>query len=834
MKKLFVLFWSCVMCVIGFVIPHSVKSEAIPSLRKGTGFIERTFHFDKISSHKLKSANTIENYDIVELKGARFITKPGEPMLPIKFYQVLLPPDATLDRVEIVSKEEYVVPGNYIVYPAQPPIPISSKEIPEFISPKKEIYKSNTPYPAEVVGNYHTGTLSGYRICSFSIAPVEYIPAQGELKQITKIKIRIHYLKNNVKVKPIRKRHKGLIESQVKRLVTNTEDILRWSPPIRKPKVQRFKSSKALEEDTIDYVIIAPAADTIYFQPLAYWKTKKGVPAKMVTKEWISANYTGANLQERIKNFIRDAKETWGAIWFFLGGDGAGESGWMPERGCYGKVYSWEDQQIPCERYWEDLDNNWNYDNDTKYGEKNDGPGGGEIDMLPDIWVGRASVNTPSEAQQVVNNILDYEKNPGKGYIENILLCSAEMTPDHKGYYTTDSVLKIIPGWYTNDKNDHGQGRNTYPGDQAMIEKINAGCGFFCTGSHGEYNVIMDGTGGSNEITNNDLDAYLNAGNKLGIHTGIVCISGAIDKDCYAEHLCYHSNGGAIAAIYNSRYGWGNASPPPLGPTCDLIFWLFEEIFQNDNYEHLANALATTRNRMVPQAIGSHNEYRWCLFEYNLFGCPEMPIRTKNPDTLQVSHDSTVFNTPSVFFVSVLDNDDVTPIVSALVCLWCNEQLNMYTKGFTNSLGNISLSVNPTITSDTMWITVTAHNYLPYQGFAQVTASGTSSPLDSTNYNPYSLSQNFPNPFLHSTAISYLLPIKSKVSLKIYDLAGRTVKHLVDGIENPGPKLIIWNSYDDQGQKVPPGIYFYSFSATPCNLPNQQGFKNTKKLTILY
>lgn len=831
MRKLSILFW---WCVIGFVVPHSAKSEAIPSLQKETRFIERTLYFDKISSRKLKSAATIEDYDIVELKGTRFITKSGEPMLPIKFYQVLFPPDATLERVEIVSKEEYVVPGSYIVYPSQPPIPISSQEIPAFVSPKKEIYESNTLYPAEVVGNYHTGTLSGYRIGSFSIAPVKYIPAQGELKQITKIKIRIHYLKNNVKVKPIWERHKGLIESQVKGLVMNPDDILRWGPSIRK----KATTSKALEEDTIDYVIIAPAADTIYFQPLAYWKTKKGVPAKMVAKEWISANYTGANLQEKIKNFIRDANTTWGAIWFFLGGDGSGESGWMPERGCYGKVYTWVDEQIPCERYWEDLNDNWNRDGDTKYGEKNDGPSGGDIDMYPDIWVGRASVNTASEAKTVVNNILTYEKNPGTGYIENILLCSASMTDDHMGYYTTDSVIKFIPPSYSYDKNDHGQGRDTYPGDQAMIGKMNAGCGFFCTGSHGEYNVIMDATGSSNDITNNNLDAYLNAGNKLGIHTGICCISGKIDANCYAEHLCNHPDGGAVAAIYNSRYGWGNVVPPPLGPTCDLNFWLFEEIFQKDNYKHLGNALATTRDRMVPEAIGFHNEYRWCLFEYNLFGCPEMPIRTLESDMLQVTHDSTVLNTPGNFTVTVKDNDGVTPMDSALVCLWCKEEAGMYARGHTNSLGELSLTVDPTVTDDTMWVTVTAHNYLPYEGLAIVAASGIS-------YReflaPYSLSQNSPNPFLHSTAISYQLPVKSIVSLKIYDLAGRTVKTLVEKIENHGTKLVIWDRNDDQDEKVSSGIYFYSLkvSVIPFNLHNPLNinlhtFKNTKKLTILH
>jgi hypothetical protein len=50
----------------------------------------------------------------------------------------------------------------------------------------------------------------------------------------------------------------------------------------------------------------------------------------------------------------------------------------------------------------------------------------------------------------------------------------------------------------------------------------------------------------------------------------------------------------------------------------------------------------------------------------------------------------------------------------------------------------------------------------------------------------FELFQNYPNPFNPTTTISYQLPSDSKVSLKIYDILGREVMTVVDGLETAG------------------------------------------------
>jgi len=73
--------------------------------------------------------------------------------------------------------------------------------------------------------------------------------------------------------------------------------------------------------------------------------------------------------------------------------------------------------------------------------------------------------------------------------------------------------------------------------------------------------------------------------------------------------------------------------------------------------------------------------------------------------------------------------------------------------------------------------------------------------------------QVFPIPARNSLAIAYSLPKAQKVSLVIYDVLGRQVKRLKEGIEKPGSYKIIWNGIDDCNRRVSSGIYFCRFES---------------------
>ncbi len=81
----------------------------------------------------------------------------------------------------------------------------------------------------------------------------------------------------------------------------------------------------------------------------------------------------------------------------------------------------------------------------------------------------------------------------------------------------------------------------------------------------------------------------------------------------------------------------------------------------------------------------------------------------------------------------------------------------------------------------------------------------------------YVLYPNFPNPFNTATTIGYDLKESNHVILAIYDVRGRQVRQLVNTIQEPGHKSIIWNAKNDYGKSVNTGVYFYQIRAGKIN-----------------
>jgi hypothetical protein len=91
-----------------------------------------------------------------------------------------------------------------------------------------------------------------------------------------------------------------------------------------------------------------------------------------------------------------------------------------------------------------------------------------------------------------------------------------------------------------------------------------------------------------------------------------------------------------------------------------------------------------------------------------------------------------------------------------------------------------------------------------------------------THFQPeaFSLKQNYPNPFNPATTISFDVPQKSFVSLKLFDALGREVAILASEELPAGAYARHWNA-----SSMPSGIYFYRLQAS--------GFTATKKLVLL-
>ena len=88
------------------------------------------------------------------------------------------------------------------------------------------------------------------------------------------------------------------------------------------------------------------------------------------------------------------------------------------------------------------------------------------------------------------------------------------------------------------------------------------------------------------------------------------------------------------------------------------------------------------------------------------------------------------------------------------------------------------------------------------------------------------LHQNIPNPFNPMTEIRFDLSQGGRVSLRIYDVAGRLVRTLVDKDMSAGRNhTVVWNGLDDQNNKVASGVYFYRLDAVDQTL--------TRKMVVM-
>lgn len=81
----------------------------------------------------------------------------------------------------------------------------------------------------------------------------------------------------------------------------------------------------------------------------------------------------------------------------------------------------------------------------------------------------------------------------------------------------------------------------------------------------------------------------------------------------------------------------------------------------------------------------------------------------------------------------------------------------------------------------------------------------------------FSMLHNYPNPFNPSTTISFRLDSASEVTLTVFNNNGTSIAKLLNESLSAGLHKVIWNGYDEYGEKVSSGIYLYSLQAGNIN-----------------
>ncbi|HER44272.1 MAG TPA: T9SS type A sorting domain-containing protein [Candidatus Eisenbacteria bacterium] len=75
------------------------------------------------------------------------------------------------------------------------------------------------------------------------------------------------------------------------------------------------------------------------------------------------------------------------------------------------------------------------------------------------------------------------------------------------------------------------------------------------------------------------------------------------------------------------------------------------------------------------------------------------------------------------------------------------------------------------------------------------------------------LRQNYPNPFNPRTRIDFVMPSAGRANVTVFDVRGRRVATILDGVLDEGRHSVSWDGRDSQGRSAAAGLYFYRLEA---------------------
>lgn len=659
------------------------------------------------------------------MDGLMSISKPGEPELPSKSVQLLLPPGEQAVNVSIVVGQKIDLLGEYKVYPRQRPYPIGYQGKVEFTEPNPKIYSSNKPFPEKLHTEIQTQYLKGHSIVLLNIFPVQYIPASGKISYFTEMRVLIeteptteaensfnHFYRVDKKTK-----------SRVKHIVDNPEQI------------EFYPAESKIRNGNNKYVIITSSTYSSSFASFADFKTKQGYNVLIKTVEDIYSDpaFNGVDNQDEIRNFIKYTYLYLGTEYVLLGGDVE----IVPHRGFYVNAGGEIEPDIPADLYYAALDRvgsgtgpDWDVDDNGRWGENS------EADYYAEVYIGRISADSGTEFSSALNKQMMYQQSPVASDLEKAimageLLDSSPLTwggtykdqikngGTYDGYTTTG-----FPGSFTIQTQYERDGSWSWTD---LRDKMNAGTNIINHHGHSSPNFNMKFY--RSYVTNSNLTSNGTSHNFYIIYTQ-GCYPASFDnrwwdggygsengdlsdeydpEDCIAEKFTTISNG-CVAFIGNSRYGWYLPGGTDVGSQY-LDRQFFDALFGENIYK-LGEMNDDSKEDGASQCSDSY--FRWSYYTVNLLGDPSLDVWTDTPGTLTPSYADTINTNETQLFVNVGVN-------GALVGL--SQDGNHIGSGITDASGNVTIIFDNSPSIGTMDIYVSAHNYSIHTGTIEVVST---------------------------------------------------------------------------------------------------------------
>ena len=559
-------------------------------------------------------------YDKLIIDGTINYGRPSEPSLPIKGATVLIPPNEHVGDIIVTAGEKIVLGQGFNIIPAGNPCPITAEKKKSMPQGKDTLLAKT--FPGSLFTEVTTYFFRGYEILILQLHPVHYIPATGEVyyyKDLTvSIKTRESSGSNSL--------FRGLYKDE-------REVIKKVDNPNVAQSYRNVKDSYSLS-DNYDFLILTEENFTRRFLPLKIHHEADGIKTLIKSLSEIGRPEKSTD----IRNYIKDAYLKYGIDYVLLGGDDdivpapqLWVSGYDED-----KASEYYETLMPSDLFYGCLDGPYNYDGDDRWGEPQDGENGTDVDLMAEVYVGRACVGNQEEVNNFVTKTIGYMNSQTNDYLKKILMAAEELDDatygaeymdeligqsNHSGYITRGipsdkfTVTKLY---------DRDWPEGNWPNTE-LINHINNGIHIINHLGHSNYQYAL-------KMGPEDIDFFTNKEYCFIYSQG--CNAGGFDMgDCMAETLTVKTEYGAFAVIMNARYGfyWHNSSDGDnqhyMREFWDAVFTENTPIISKANQDSKEDNLYLIDRSMM----------RWCYYQLNLFGDPVVSLHISNPPNAPLS-----------------------------------------------------------------------------------------------------------------------------------------------------------------------------------------------------
>lgn len=600
----------------------------------GKAGVKVEWHFAGITSSTVKVED--QAYQFVRMKDFTHTKEVGKPALPCINELIAIPQFADVQITVLHSVyEDYTV--EVPVHPAlQPATDTYGAGEPQF-EIDEQFYATDQFYPQNIIQLEGTHYLRELSFGVFNLQPVQYNPVQGILRVYSELVYEVKF-SGGLQFLDVAQ-HSGHFLEMVPGLFLNGASL--------QQEIDAKGPVSLSVPANPNYIIITHTNYLAAAQQLAAWKQQLGYTVEIVS----GTTWTEASVQSAITS--RYNAWTPKPDYVLIIGDFPDVPGRVIA-GSYG-TYS-TDLYFVCM--------------------------GGSNDFVADMARGRISVTTATEANNVVNKIIQYEKNPpedsafysnavhaayfqhqGNGFAERRFAQTAEEILQYQvntqGYnvqriYFTEST--VTPTNWNNNLYSAGEPIPSYllkpgfpwTGNATQINTaLNNGAFYIMHRDHG-----YEEGWGDPAYSNTNVSA-LNNGNKTPIVFTINCLTGKYYYgECFSERFLRKYPGGAVGVF-------GHAEVSLSGYNDALAFGLFDAIwatpgcipnFTGSGGINLTNpgshakifTMGDVLNHglvRMTQTWGTH-QYTNELLHY--FGDPAMRMLTRRPVNITVAHSDTL------------------------------------------------------------------------------------------------------------------------------------------------------------------------------------------------